>query len=172
MTLYAELLGEALARLPAPLRAIHSRTGTASYRGEVEVRAGDGMLARAFAKAAHLPSAYKGAIDVEIVAEESAEFWTRRFGAHAMRSRLRACEGHLRERLGPVRFDFALDAVDATIRWRVARVRVCGLPLPASWFAGVRAVESVDADLYRFDVRAELPGIGRIVHYRGWLDVR
>jgi hypothetical protein len=171
MTLYAELLGDGLARLPAPLRAIHVRPGTAAYRGDVEVRGATTAFARLCARAAGLPSAYRGPIEVEIVAADGAEQWTRRFGPHAMRSRLRARGGHLYERLGPVRFAFALAADGAAIHWRVARVSVCGLPLPASWFAGVRAVESADGDRYRFDVRAVLPGVGTIVHYRGSLDV-
>ncbi|MBR0345821.1 MAG: DUF4166 domain-containing protein [Rudaea sp.] len=171
MTLYAELLGEDLARLPAPLRAIHARLGTATYRGDVEVRGATALFARLCARVADLPSAYRGPIEVEIVAADGAEQWTRRFGAHVMRSRLRAHDGYLYERLGPVRFTFALAADDAAIHWRVARLSVCGLPLPASWFAGVCAVESADGDRYRFDVRAALPGVGTIVHYRGSLDV-
>lgn len=171
MTLYADLLGADLTRLPEPLRAIHERGGTATYRGAVDVRCGTGLLARLFARAAKLPPRYAGAIDVEIAAADHAERWTRRFGPHVMRSRLRLHRGCLRERLGPAGFDFVLEAIAATIRWRVVRARVCGVPLPASWFAGVGAVESADGKLYRFDVRADLPGIGLVVHYAGWLDV-
>ena len=171
MTLYVGLLGNRLQGLPAPLRAIHERSGARTYRGEVVVRAGVGPIAQLFAWAARLPPPYAGPIEVEIVADATVEQWTRRFGAYAMRSRLCLRAGFLRERLGLVRFDFALDAVEATIRWRVVRVRAAGMPLPASWFAGVSAVESVADGLYRFDVCAELPGIGLLVHYSGWLDV-
>jgi hypothetical protein len=170
-SLYAELLGSDLARLPVPLRAIHERSGTRTYRGEVVVRAGVGPIARLFAWAARLPPPYAGPIEVEIIADATAEQWTRRFGTHAMRSRLCLNARFLHERLGLAQFDFALDAVEATIRWRVARVRAVGVPLPASWFAGVSAVEFVGGGRYRFDVRAELPGIGLLVHYAGWLDV-
>lgn len=167
MTLYAELLGDSLAQLAEPLCTIHNHRGTAIYRGEVEVHRGKNLLARLCASVAKLPASYAGAIEVEIVAAERVERWTRRFGAHVMRSRLHAHEGYLRERLGPVRFDFALETHEGAIRWRVARVRILGLPLPAAWFAGVRAVESVQNGLYVFDVRADLPGIGLIVHYAG-----
>lgn len=171
MTMYADLLGHRLARLPMPLRAIHERAGAWTYRGEVAVRAGTGLIARLFATAARLPSRYDGPIEVEIFADAEGERWTRRFGAHVMRSRLCSRNGCLRERLGPVRFDFALETDEATICWRVLQVRVLGLPLPATWFAGVRAVESAQEGIYRFDVRADLPGVGQIVHYAGWLDV-
>lgn len=172
MTLYAELLGDTLATLPAPLRVIHERSGAAHYRGEVEVRTGTGRIARCFAAAARLPPSYRGPIEVEIVAEGASECWTRHFGKHAMRSRLRARARRLRERLGWVRFAFALEVVEATIRWRVIGVRAAGLPLPSAWFARVIAVESAQGGRYCFDVRADLPGIGLLVHYRGWLDVR
>ena len=63
-----------------------------------------------------------------------------------MRSRLRAVDGLLDERLGLVDFRFRLSSVDRDIVWTVAGVRVFGLlPLPVDVvLAGACARESAD----------------------------
>jgi hypothetical protein len=118
-----------------------------------------------------LPPAGQGSIEVEIAADAEGESWARHVGGHVMRSRLRARNGVLHERLGLVTFAFRLDAHDAAIEWKVVHVRALGLPLPARWFDGVAAREGESDGRYTFDVRAALPLAGLLVRYRGWLDV-
>ena len=170
-SLYRQLLGEGYDRLPTRVRSLHERSGLHRYRGQVESQRGAGWLSRLCAWATHLPPATRAAIEVEIEAKPDSERWLRRFAGHDMPSRLWAQDGLLCERLGLVRFGFALEVEDGALRWRVARVRALGLPLPVGWFAGVQALESEAEGRYRFDVRAELPLAGLLVHYRGWLDV-
>jgi hypothetical protein len=68
-------------------------------------------------------------------------------------------------------FGFKLNVETGEIIWRIARVRALGiLPLPTSWFSGVQARESGIGGRYRFDVRAEMPVVGLLVHYRGWSE--
>lgn len=88
-----------------------------------------------------------------------------------MHSRLVARGGLLEERLGPTTMCFALEAARGTIAWRLAAVRVLGVPMPLAWFSGVNASESLDGARYRFDVRAHLPVVGLLVSYSGTLDV-
>lgn len=171
-SLFAGLLDEAFDALPAPLRILHLRDGRALWRGEVEVIRGRGLLSRFFAWSTRLPPAGTGPIEVEIVADDGREQWTRHVAGHAMRSRLRAVGGLLDERLGLVDFRFRLASVDRDIVWTVAGVRVFGLlPLPVAWFSQVRAREFADGERYRFEVVAALPVAGPLVHYRGWLAV-
>ncbi len=171
-SLFAGLLGDAFDALPAPLRILHLRSGTARWHGEVEVIRGRSLLSRFCAWVTRLPPAGTGPIEVEIIADEGREQWTRHVAGHAMRSRLRAVDGLLDERLGLVDFRFRLASVDRDIVWTVAGVRVLGLlPLPAAWFSQVRARESADGARYRFEVVAALPLAGPLVHYRGWLEV-
>lgn len=173
--LYRRVLGAGYDTLAPGLRALHDRDGRRLYRGKVEVERGSGLLSRWCGWATRLPPAGRGPIQVEIVAGDGREQWTRHVGRHAMRSRLWERDGLLCERLGLVTFDFSLRVVDDAafgqlIDWRVARVRALGVPLPPSWFAGVHAREYLRDSRYRFGVVAALPLVGLLVHYRGWLD--
>lgn len=169
--LFAILLGPAFNALPDPVRALHLAQGLRRYAGAVEVERGRGLLSRLVAFATHLPPAGSGPLYVEIEASPQGERWTRFIGGRAMPSRL-WCDGEvLCERLGLATFGFQLDVVGQAIEWRVVRVRVFGVSLPSRWFTGVGARESAQDGRYRFDVWAALPIVGRLVHYRGWLDV-
>ncbi|MEO7325770.1 MAG: DUF4166 domain-containing protein [Dokdonella sp.] len=169
--MFPRLLGNTFACLPPLVRALHLHTGTRCYRGEVEVERGHGLLAALCIRVAHLPPAGQGPIEVEITADAHGERWARHVAGHTMRSRLWAQGGLLCERLGLVTFGFRLHVQAGHIVWRVVRVRVLGLPLPARWFAQVAAREYEEGGRYGFDVSAALPLAGLLVRYRGWLDV-
>lgn len=157
--------------LPARVRALHAREGLRRYRGQAEVTRGSGTVSRFCAWVADLPPAWHGAVDVEIDASDGIEAWTRRFGAHVMRSRLRARSGLLCERLGLMRFGFRLGVDGGAVTWRVERAWALGIPLPRAWFSGVRAREYEADGHYRFEVSAALPAAGLVVAYQGWLHV-
>lgn len=165
--LIAQALGPAFEQVPEAVRRLHREAGR--FRGEVVVERGEGLLAGLCAWAARLPPTQRGAIRFELQRDAGVERWTRHFGTRRMRSRLWCRGGRLHERLGLLRFRFDLQADAGGIRWRIASARVLGLPLPRAWFTGVQAHESEHDGRYAFDVRAELPGIGRLVRYRGWL---
>ena len=171
--LYVRVLGPLFDTLSPRLQSLHSRPGAWRYSGEVEVLRGTRWLARLCSWATRLPPAAKGRVEVEIEAIDGMEKWTRHIGGRSMPSRLWEQDGLLCEQLGPVRFGFRLSVEQGAITWRVARVNVLGLGLPTRWFREVLAYESEsEADgHYRFDVAATLPGIGLLVHYRGWLHV-
>lgn len=170
-TLYQQLLGAQFDTLAPNLQALHARDGRHRYRGKVEVERGSGICSRLCAAATRLPRTGRGPIKVEIVASAGQERWTRVFAHHALTSRLWSRDGLLCERLGLATFGFRLHIEGGAIVWRVERVRVLGVPLPARWFARVHAREYDSKGRYHFDVAAALPRIGLLVHYRGWLDV-
>jgi len=173
--LYRQLLSARFDDLPPTVRALHERTGFHRYRGKVEVERGHGVIARLCAWATRLPREGRGMIEVEIDSATQGERWARIVAGRAMRSRLWADDTLLCERLGLVTFAFRLDVAPLgaghAVVWHVAKVRALGVPLPKRWFEGVGAREYERDRRYRFDVFATLPGVGRLVHYRGWLDV-
>ena len=108
--------------------------------------------------------------EVAFSARGQGEQWARRFDRWPMVSRLWAHEGLLREQLGAVRFEFALQAA------RVASTGRCGgsgrslLPLPTRWFGGVRCREAWRGERYTFRVDVRLPWVGALIRYEGWLE--
>lgn len=169
--LFRQVIGTGFDTLPPAVQALHRRSGLWRYAGEVEVERGTGPLAWCLAAATRLPPAGSGPVQVELEAGDSGERWVRHIGGRAMPSRLWREHDLLCEQLGLVRFGFRLSAEDGAIVWRVAQVHALRLRLPASWFGSVTARESERDGRYCFDVRAALPWLGLLVHYRGWLDV-
>ena len=170
--LFPRLIGPAFEALPDPLRAIHQRRGHSAYSGTCRVERGRGLISRICGMVARLPRAADSLpIRVDIEADEEGETWRRFFGGHAMCSRLAARDGLLEERLGPATLCFALEAARGTIAWRLAAVRILGVPMPLAWFSGVNASESLEGARYRFDVEAHLPVVGLLVSYSGTLEV-
>lgn len=169
-SLYQQLLGPAFDRLPGPIRDIHDQRTRKRHTGLCRVLSGEGWVAAAVARAASLPTVQgESSVSVLIEREGQRETWTRRFGSHVMRSTLAARGELLEERLGLMTLNFELRADDTSIEWVVKRARVLFLPLPAKWFADCTARESIGDGRYRFDVRAEFPGVGLIAYYQGWL---
>jgi hypothetical protein len=170
-TLYEQLLGPGFSGLPETLRALHGVRGRETWTGRAGVVRGEGRVARLCAAVAGLPPAMRDApASVEFIADRWSETWKRNFGGHGMASRLACHEGLLRERLGPILFHFELVAANGEISWRVASVRVLGLPLPARLFRGVQCREREWQGRYEFSVEAALPWVGLVVRYEGWLE--
>ncbi len=170
--LFAQLLGPAFARLEPPVHALHDRHGTWRYAGQARVRRGRHWLVPVLAWGARLPPSHESLpTTVEFTASAYGERWVRRFGGHPMRSRLWLREGRLREQLGAVRFEFALDERDGAIHWQARRAWLFGvLPLPAGWFANVRCREYAVAGRYAFEVDVALPWVGPFIRYEGQLE--
>lgn len=168
--LFRRLLGEAYEALPPLIRAVHDRP--ASWQGRCTVERGRGRAARLIARLMALPPAGSHErIVVTIESRGEGEVWTRSIGGRRMRSRLRADGGFLAESMGPATFRFALECEGARIRWRLRSVRLLGIPVPSRAFA-IEACESIEADQYRFEVRAAVALVGRLVAYDGVLAAR
>lgn len=171
-TLFQRLLGAPYYQLAPTVRALHGDGGRARYEGRARVVRGRGLLARLCARAARLPPAADDLpLSVHFDRDAHGETWRRRFGAHAMDSRLRLRDGSLVERLGAVRLEYALHVDAGALYWYVDAMRVFGLlPLPASWCRGVQCREHEVDGRYAFVVEATLPLVGTVVRYEGWLE--
>ncbi|MEO8671023.1 MAG: peptidoglycan editing factor PgeF [Tahibacter sp.] len=169
--LFPGLLGAAFDTLPASVRRLHMSQGLRTYRGSARVDRGSHWLSRWCAWLTGLPPAQEGPIEAVLDTTRQREVWTRCFGAHRMRSTLVRAGTLLSERLGLVTFGFGLSVQDGTLHWRVNTVTALGVPLPVQWFKHVQAREYERDGCYCFEVRAALPWIGLLVHYRGSLHV-
>ncbi len=169
--LFRRLLGTGFQVLPEQVRRFHDAGLPASFAGQASVRAARGWLARLAARVAGLPR-NDGPATLRVVVRGHAggERWRREFAGEVMTTTLVEGDGRLLEWLGPVRFRYRLDAGADALVWTVDQARVFGIPVPAAWFAGVRAREHLRGDCYGFAVEARLPLIGHVVAYHGWLS--
>ena len=79
--------------------------------------------------------------------------------------------GSLLERLGPATLRFALRRDGDAIDWQLQGVRLLGLPLPRMLCGAVLSRSGMRDGRYAFDIDARLPLVGRLVAYRGWLEI-
>ena len=169
--LFKQLTGPAFEGLPGLIQRVHAGAATTTFSGACDVDRGHRWLARLAGWLAGMPpAAQQIGLRVRIDADRAGEVWTRHFGSCEMRSRLHARDGLLVEQLGLLTVAFELVPQADRLRWIPRGGRVLGIPLPAGFFSGIDAVECTAAQRYTFEVRAALPLIGLIVHYRGWLQ--
>lgn len=168
---FQSLLGAGLDELPPAVQRLHAAPEmTAS--GSCEVIRGSGWASRLIAALVRLPPAASTVpLRFHRHCTEAAETWTRQFGAARMQSRLSARGGLLHERLGLATLRFRLQATAQSLEWQPVSLALLGLPLPVHRLLRIRAIEFERDGRYGFEVRAEVWGVGLIVHYRGWLEV-
>jgi len=173
-SLLARILGPAFDGLPEAIRNAHAVVDFQVLQGRVRVDGADTSMGRFVAWLIGFPQqTHDAPITVEMRRDGDAEVWTRRIDGRRFVSRLGAWvpgTGRGTERFGPVTFVIAYAGGSGGLDLTVIGAHVGRLRLP-EWLAPrTRARERVDAcGRFTFDVSIELPGVGRLVRYRGWL---
>ncbi len=175
-SLFKRVLGDAFGNLPPVIRELHSPRGTRVFSGIAQVDKADNFIGNLFARLFRFPPAASD-IPVEVVLEPRAgrEIWRRRFGNSSFESTLGidGRNGRLTEQFGPIRFTLVIDGHAQGIDMKIVSAKVGILSLPRLLVPWTRAYERVDAEgRFTFDVEIGLPGVGRLVRYRGWLVPR
>lgn len=170
--LFARLLGDTFGDMPEVTQRLHRGWPVVIGRGSATVEPATTLPARVLARIFGLP-ATTGDLPLEVVIEsrDGFEHWTRRFGAHRMRSVMRAQGGLLVERFGPVSIAMRLVGTPDGLDMRPVGGWLVGIPLPRFLLPSVVARETVANGRHVFEVDIGLPLIGRLVAYRGTLDV-
>lgn len=173
--LFPRLLGVAAwQRLPAPVQHMHGAAHHVAARGEADVEGDDNVIVRTLRHLLGLPSpGLQQTLEFHIERDGSRETWIRRFAHGEMRSVLDSDTdaAHLLERLGPVTLRFSLRHDATGIDWNLQQVRVLGIPVPRTWFGQVLSHSGVHDGRYAFAIDTRLPLAGRLVAYRGWLEI-
>lgn len=174
--LMERVLAENFALLPEACRRLAEIHNIDHFEGQASVERGQGFLSRLVGALFGFPPA-ANAVAVEVTKEKTAagERWTRRFGGRRFVSHLSRRDsdaaGVLRERFGPFSFMLRLNAHEGKVFWPVERWTALGVPMPRWLMPKSETVEFVDAKgQFNFDVAISVPGIGRVVRYRGWLE--
>lgn len=172
VSLFQRILGADFFHLAPAVKALHIEQGDFTYTGRVNVERGTGVLSRlcgAFARLA--PEMQDALMTVRFTTRRDKEVWRRDFNGSPLISTLKLKEGMLFERMGMISFRFYLYRVGKELHWVGRSARVFGvLPLPKSWLEHVRCTESEQDERYHFCVDAQLPIVGRLVRYEGWLE--
>ncbi len=167
--LYKRVMGSQFDHIPPAVRNMHTVFGTAVAFGKAEVQRGTSLLARLVCNIMRFPPSGQHTLEVHFTEQNGVERWTRNFGGHRFSSALSTSAGRLIERFGPMRFHFDLPADEQELTMAMRRWSVLGIPLPL-WLAPRSAArEWAEGDLFYLDVPIDLPLIGRVVHYRGYL---
>ncbi len=175
-TLYQAALGSAFSDLPAKVQQLHSEQSTSQWRGQAQVIRGKGLLASLVAWFNGFPKA-TDAIDVTVsfTPTEKGEGWQRDFGGKKFFSFQALGTGRyaglVTERFGPMTVGLATVVKDSRLYLIPRRWSFLGLPLPKFLLPGGESFEEEVGGRFRFDVRIELPVVGLVVAYKGWLEV-
>jgi hypothetical protein len=167
--LYARVMGDRFARLPAAVRNMHMVHGSCGASGSARVVRGSSVMARLLATAMRFPPTGDHELHVAFEEQDGRERWTRSFGGYRFSSELGAEDGGLVERFGPLRFHFDLPSDSEGLAMEITRWSLFRIPLPRALAPHCPAREWQDGEDFCFDVPVALPGIGPVVHYCGRL---
>jgi hypothetical protein len=175
-SLYRRVLGSAYEEMPVAWRALHD-SGVSTWKGQCLCDPAETWAGRLVSRLFQFPTADSEApISVEFTMSGAGETWTRRIGRRVMRSRqyigVRGKRGAVVEQFGPLAFDLDLPIENGRMDLVMTGARCLGVSLPRWCWPRVHAFESGAEGKFRFDVEIGLPGIGRLVRYRGWLTDR
>ncbi|RUL73656.1 DUF4166 domain-containing protein [Dyella choica] len=173
--LFPSLLGQTAWRsLPEPVRRLHGADARVIARGLADVEGDNNLVLRALRRLLGLPHpAPEQALEVCIERSGSSETWKRRFALGRMQSTLRndATASHLLERLGPITLRFKLVPDAHGVTWHLNGAWMLGVRVPRLWLGTVLSHSGEHDGRYAFRIDTRLPWIGRLVAYRGWLEI-
>lgn len=172
--LFEAALGpERWAAAPSVVRRLHDLWDRELWRGEASVERGRGVGAALVAAVFRFPRAADAVpVEVDVRRVGETEIWTRSFAGRRFTSVLGPLgERRLSERFGPFTFTLRVDVdADGALTLEPVSGRLGPIPLP-SWLTplGVSYERAGPDGAFAFDVDIRLPGVGRVVRYRGRL---
>jgi hypothetical protein len=172
--LLRRVLGRPFDKMPLPIQQCHEVDDRLLLAGRASVTGASSFFGRLVAWLFGFPRATPDTpVTVEMRAHREGEIWTRTFGKKRFASRLSQSNDHhdrMLERFGLMTFELELTAGADGLDLSIKSGRIGFIPLPSFLLPQSFARERVDeAGRFCFDVPVALPGIGPLVHYRGWL---
>ena len=178
--IFPQVLGASIAALPAPVQSLHDVGFIKRYRGIAQVRTATSWYGRVAAFVGGFPTRGNHSVraEVEVMADDNFEVWTRRIGDHSFKSVLRYeqfaddTQG-MTEQFGFMRFRLGLRVRDGDLQFPIESGRIFGLlSMPRFLLPVSDSSERIDAlGRFQFDVRLSMPGGALIAHYKGYLEL-
>lgn len=171
-SVYQQVMGADFEQLPGAVKTFHSACGAHRFRGRVAIDGAENWLGRVIARMGRLPrGAPESDFEFSLNADSRSETWRRHFSGGDMCSVLHPQGERLVEVLGIFRLRFRLEAEENKLAMRLERIIAFGLPCPRALFPSVIAEETGEGAEFRFNIEMHTPLAGRVVRYRGYLDV-
>ena len=169
-SMYEIALGPDYRRLHPTVQRFHRLVGRVQLQGQVRCTRAAHWLGRLLAWIVRAPRREaEGPLRFELDAGVLREHWVRHFPGCTMASTLRLQPGLVVERIGPASLHFRLREQDGALVMDLARMRLLGLPCPRALQPRVLARERGEGGHFCFEVEAQVPGLGRVVGYSGYL---
>ncbi|TBR36606.1 MULTISPECIES: DUF4166 domain-containing protein [Dyella] len=172
--LFPSLLSDAdWGHLAPAVQQLHGTPQSLRATGTADVEGSTAWHARLLRRILGLPEPGQDQpITFIIDRQAGSETWTRGFERGQMQSTLmRGPEGLLLERLGPVTLRFRLRCDGDGIDWQLLGARLLGMPLPRFLLGEVYSRSGAKDGRYYFHIDARPPWFGRLIAYRGWLEI-
>lgn len=171
-SVYRQVLGTDFHLLAPELQRFHSMAGRFELSGKCSIKGPHSAAGRLVSAMFALPKATaETSFKFELDADAVQETWRRHFPGRLMASTMRAGAGMLVERFGPVNFHFRLELDDGRLNMLLQSVTVFGIRAPKLLMPVVLAQEIGAHGKLHFSVSAQLPLVGRLAEYRGYLDI-
>lgn len=161
------------ASLPQCLRQFHEGDGLPVWKGVADVDASRNPVAILIRKIFGFPPSGRGVpVTVTVDRKGADETWTRNFAGYHFASELSPkAPGVIAERFGPFQVLLGIELRDGQIFMPLAGARLGFVPFPNFLAPRSDTREFVDDQgRFNFDVAITLPPVGRLAHYRGWLE--
>ncbi|WP_422931897.1 DUF4166 domain-containing protein [Singulisphaera sp. PoT] len=170
-SLYRRILGDRFDALPEVLRRFHDSPRGGRARGTLRVERAAGVCQNALASVLGLPRAgdvVEVRLEVEVVGDR--ERWVRHLQGRTMKTVQYARGGLLVESIGPSAFasELILDGPFLNLEFR--RAWVLGVPLPKRLAPLVDGRVVAGEGGWQLAVRVEVPILGELVRYEGWIE--
>lgn len=174
--LYHRLLGDAVGRLPPVIRRMHAAEPRLVAQGSGTVTRGDNPIARGLARLLGLPAAGEDRpLRVTFESVAGGERLSRHYPDATLTTLQMEAgppdSGLLAERLGPFSLTLQLRASAEGLDFMLIGVRWQGMPVPRPAWPRLYASERAEGNIYLFHVRIDLPMLGRLIEYKGRLEI-
>jgi hypothetical protein len=184
LSIYEQTLGPSFTALAPVLKRLHG-SGIRRWSGDLRLRAGPHPLVRPLLWLAGLPGTQTtAACELCVISHKQGECWRRYFGRWKFITRQRAVvsslaragapgtgnSGEILERFGPFTVHLRLKVKGQSLWVRSSATSLFGISVPASLGIKVVACERpIDENSFYCDIQIRLPGLGRLLRYRGTL---
>jgi hypothetical protein len=173
-TLLRRTAGVAMDRLQRPVRELHDVHDATIAFGQTHIERGSNPMVRMVGWLFGFPPAGRRmSTTITVLAARGKEIWHRRFRGHPILTQLEPTRapGVIVERFRfGVTFELQVTEAAGALRFNVRGMRVCGVRMPSWLWPVLNAEERAERGGFAFDIDIALPGCGRLIRYRGWVQ--